>query len=142
MKKYLSLVREQVNYNFLVKFMQISGEENEQPDFLAKVAFVEYMTIDSQVLSFVQYSLAIDKLDVHVIQTGVNWMTPILFYLKNGLLTEKVNASRRLKVQASFCTNENVPYKRGFTRLYMRCLVPDEAGYIMREVHEGVGGNH
>ena len=32
--------------------------------------------------------------------------------------------------------------KKGFSCLYLRYLVPDEADYIMREVHEGVCGNH
>ena len=25
---------------------------------------------------------------------------------------------------------------------FIRCLTPGEANYVMREVHEGVGGNH
>ena len=37
---------------------------------------------------------------------------------------------------------EDVLYKRGFSHPYLKCLVPDEASYIIREVHEGVCGNH
>ena len=37
---------------------------------------------------------------------------------------------------------EDVLYKRGFSHPYLKCLVPDEANYIIREVHEGVCGNH
>ena len=33
-------------------------------------------------------------------------------------------------------------YKRGFSRPYLRCLVPEEAEYVMREVHEGICRNH
>ena len=33
-------------------------------------------------------------------------------------------------------------YKRGFSQPYLRCLAPDEANYILREVYEGVCGNH
>ena len=36
----------------------------------------------------------------------------------------------------------DVLYKRGFSRLYLRCLSHDEADYVMREVHEGICGNH
>ena len=32
--------------------------------------------------------------------------------------------------------------KRGFSRLYLRCLGPKEVDYTMREVHEGIFGNH
>ena len=37
---------------------------------------------------------------------------------------------------------KDVLYKRGFSRLYLRCLCQEEADYVMREVHEGICGNH
>ena len=50
---------------------------------------------------------------------------------------------RRIKYQANKYTvmNRNL-YKRGYAMPYLRCLRPDEAKYIMREIHEGVCGNH
>lgn len=53
MKKYLSMVKERVSQNFVVKFVQIPREENKQADRLAKAVSAEHMTIDSQVLSFI-----------------------------------------------------------------------------------------
>ena len=64
MKEYLSIVKERVNQKFMAKFVQIPREENEQPDRLAKAAFVEHMVINDQVLSFIQYSPAINKIGV------------------------------------------------------------------------------
>ena len=64
-------------------------------------------------------------------------------YLKNGMLPNGKDATRKLKVQASrFVIMKDVLYKRGFSRLYLRCLVPEEAEYVMREVHERICGNH
>ena len=37
---------------------------------------------------------------------------------------------------------KDILYKKGFSRLYLRCLIPEEAEYVMREVHEGICGNH
>ena len=37
---------------------------------------------------------------------------------------------------------KDVLYKRGFSRLYLRCLIPEEADYVMQEVHKGICGNH
>ena len=37
---------------------------------------------------------------------------------------------------------KNILYKRGFSHLYLRCLIPEEAEYVMREVHEGICENH
>jgi len=69
-------------------------------------------------------------------------MIPIISYLKNGTLTEDRNASRRLKVQASRSVLiGDVLYKRGFSRPYLRCLVPDETDYVIRD-YEGVCENH
>ena len=106
-------------------------------------ASAEYMLITSQVLSFVQYSLAIDKKDVQAIPVGVNWTRPIISSLRNETLPEDHNASYRLKVQLShFVLIEDVLYKRGFSHPYLRCFIPDEADFVMKEVHKGVCGNH
>ena len=68
---------------------------------------------------------------------------PIVSYLRNGILLEGRNTSYRLKVQASrFVMIEDVLHIRGFSCLYLRCLTPNEADYVVREVHEGVYGNH
>ena len=137
------MVRERVSQKFLAKFVQILKEENEQVDHLAKVASAEHMVINGQVLSFVQYLPAIEKIDVQVIPTGVDWTTPTVSYLRNGMLPEDHNAFQRLKVQSScFVLIGDVLYKIGFSRSYLRSLVPNEANYVMREVHEGVCGNH
>ena len=46
-------------------------------------------------------------------------------------------------MQASrFVLIRDVLYKRGFSRPYLRCLSHDEADYMMKEVHEGICGNH
>ena len=41
-----------------------------------------------------------------------------------------------------FVLIRDILYKRGFSRLYLRCLVPNETDYVMREVYEEVCGNH
>ena len=40
------------------------------------------------------------------------------------------------------CYDKDVLYKRGFSHPYLRCLSPEEADYVMREVHEEICGNH
>ena len=36
----------------------------------------------------------------------------------------------------------DVLYKKGFFRLYLSCLSHSETDYVMKEVHEGICGNH
>ena len=70
-------------------------------------------------------------------------MTPITSYLKDGVLPDDKEAARKLKVQAArFILIKDVLYKRGVLQPYLRCLGPEEADYVMREVHKGVCGNH
>ena len=67
------------------------------------------------------------------------WTTLITSYLKDDMLPDDKGAARKLKVQAvCFVLIKDVLYKRGFSRPYLRCLIPEEADYVMREVHEGV----
>lgn len=104
---------------------------------------VENLTVGSQVLSFTLHSPAIKETKIQVIPNRVDRMAPIVSYLKKGTLLENHTASRRMKVRASrFVLIGDVLYKRGFSHPYLRCLVLDEAGYVMREVHKGVCGNH
>ena len=101
------------------------------------------MTVHGNVLSFIQGSPLIDSVDVQEIGSESNWPTPLVSYLKNGILPNGREATRKLKVQAAwFILMKDVLYKRGFSRLYLRCLGPEEADNVMREVHEGICGNH
>ena len=77
------------------------------------------------------------------IENEENWMTPIMLYLKDGKLLEGKDEARKLRVRAArYVLLDEVLYKRGFSQLYLRCLAPDEANYVLREVHEGAYGNH
>ena len=59
------------------------------------------------------------------------------------MLPDGKEAARKLKVQVTqFMLIKDVLYKRSFSRPYLRCLVPKEVDYVMREVHEGVYGIH
>ena len=101
------------------------------------------MITHGNVLSFIQLSPLIDSDDMQEIGSEGNWTTPIASYLKNGVLPDEKEAARKLKVQVvRFVLIKDVLYKRGFSRLYLQCLGDEEADYVMREVHEGICGNH
>ena len=143
MKKYLEEVKNQIS-SLEVKFVQIPREENECVDHLAKAASAEFMSASKQVLSFVQISSFIDDgAQMQEINFEENWTTPLIAYLRLGILPDEKDATRKLKVQAlQFVLIRDVLYKRGFSRPNLRCLSHDEADYVIREVHEGICGNH
>ena len=142
MKKYLEQVKRRVD-DLQAKIVQILRGENDQADRLAKAASAEHMIVLNKVLSFVQFSPLIDPVDVQEIGSEINWTTPLVSYLKNGALLNSKEAARKLKVQAArFVLIKDVLYKKGFSHPYLKCLSPEEADYVMREVHEEIYGNH
>ena len=142
MKRYLDQVKRRVD-DLQAKIIQIPRGENEQAERLAKAASAEHMITHGNVLSFIQLSPLIDSSDVQEIGSESNWTTTIASYLKGGILPDKKEAARKLKVQAArFVLIKNVLYKRGFSHPYLRCIGNEEADYVMREVHEGICGNH
>ena len=101
------------------------------------------MITPGNVLSFVQLSPLIDSDDIQEIGSESKWTTPLVSYLKNGVLPDEKEVARKLKVQAArFVLIKDVLYKRGFSRPYLRCLGTEEADYVMRKVHEGICENH
>ena len=70
-------------------------------------------------------------------------MTPILNYLHSGELPVDHNKARKLGLRASwFVLIKEVLYKRGFAFPYLGCLTEDEANYALREIYEGICGDH
>ena len=143
MKKYLEELKNRIG-SLEVRFIQIPREGNECADRLAKAASTEFMIAPKQVLSFVQISSLIDdEANVQEINSEMNWTMPLIANLRSSTLPDGKDAARKLKVQVSrFVLIRDVLYKKGFSRPYLRCLSHDEADYVIREVHEGICGNH
>ena len=98
MKKYLEEVKNRIG-NLEVRFVQIPREENECADRLAKAASAEFMIASEQVLSFVQiFSLIDDGANMQEINSEKNWTTPLIAYLRSGILSDGKDAARKLKV--------------------------------------------
>ena len=96
---------------------------------------------DDKIKIVKQSSLQVTELNP--VNTEISWMMPIISYLQGGALPDDRHKARRLKVRASrFLMLQGILYKRSFSLPYLRCLAPDEAKYVMREIHEGICGNH
>ena len=71
------------------------------------------------------------------------WMIPIVRYLKEGWLPEDKTKARKIQIRVTrFIIIDNVLYKRGYSLPYLRYTSLEEADYILREIHEGIYGNH
>ena len=140
MKKYLEKVLQLAKKFKENDFVQILREENMEANALAKEASAN-KAIDE--FDEIQYIPSIDLPEVLQVQNKGNWMTSIISYLKDGSFSEGKDEARKLRVRsARYVLLNEVLYKRGFSQPYLRCLAPDEANYVLREVHSGACGNH
>ncbi|XP_016652663.1 PREDICTED: uncharacterized protein LOC107880143 [Prunus mume] len=88
-------------------------------------------------------SIEEDRKGMFPISSEPTWMDPIRDYLTHGFLPEDKAEARRVRYRSSqYLIINNKLYKRGFSLPYLRCLTPDEANSVLREIHEGVYGNH
>ena len=140
MKKYLNKVSRLIKKFSEAHFVQIPREENMEADTLAKEASVSEL-MDK--FDEIQYMPSIDLPEVQQIGGDENWMTPIVGYLKEGKLPQGRDEARKLRIKsAKYVLMDELLYNRGFSQPYLRCLAPDEANYVLREVHEEACGNH
>ena len=139
-RKYLNKVERLVKIFKEANFVKILREENMEANILTKEASTNEAMEE---FDEIQYIPSIDLSEVQQVESGGNWMTPIVSYLKDRRLLEGKDEARKLRVRsARYVLMDEVLYKRGFSQTYLRCLAPNEANYLLREVHEGVCGNH
>ena len=70
-------------------------------------------------------------------------MTPIILYLKDGVLHEDKKKTRLLRLKVTWYTMYNDQlYKRGFSAPLLKYVDLEEGNYILQEIHEGICGNH
>lgn len=72
-----------------------------------------------------------------------SWMDHIISYLKDKNLPDNKDEARKILLRlARYVILGDVLYKRGYSLSYLRYLTSKEANYVMREIHEGICGNH
>ena len=91
----------------------------------------------------VQTIPSIDRLQTLSVQRPSTWMDLILSYIRDGQLPFDLSEAKKVRVRAARFTVVNGEfYKRGFSLPYLKCLNPEEATYVLQEIHECVYGNH
>jgi len=55
----------------------------------------------------------------------------------------EVHSEKVMKQQAAwFLLIDQDPYQRGYTRPLLKCITPEQATYVTREIHKGVCDTH
>ena len=88
-------------------------------------------------------SVDLSNEEVSPVMSDPSWMDPIWDYLIEGLLPNDPKEASKLRTRsAKFTIIGGALYKRGFFTPVLKCIAGGDADYVLREVHEGVCGNH
>ena len=88
-------------------------------------------------------SVDLNNEEVSPVMSKPSWMDPIWDYLIEGLLPNDPKEASKLRSRsARFTIHWGSLYKRGFFTPILKCIAKEDADYVLREVHEGVCGNH
>ncbi|XP_073120816.1 uncharacterized protein [Henckelia pumila] len=143
---YLTQVNELLSRldNYDVK--KIPRVENESADCLAKLAS-SLANIDNRKITFLTYGKEEDDGSYFTIfyadSEEPSWKYEIIAYLMRGNLPANQIEARKLRVRAArFTIIDGELYKKGFSSPYLKCLTPAKGNYVLREIHEGICGNH
>ena len=142
---YLKKVRDLLKNFMLVQVRQIPRAENSRADTLAKLATASQEDLSR--LTPVKY-LAEPSIDpygkeVTPIESEPSWMDPIWDYLIDGRPPDDPKEASKIRTRsAMFINHKGSLYKRGFFTPILKCIAGKDADYVLREVHEGVCGNH
>ena len=70
-------------------------------------------------------------------------MTPIISFLQDGRLPQDIEEAKKVRKRTTrFTILNDTLYKRGLSMPYLKCVDEEEAEYILKEIHEGVCGDH
>ena len=142
---YLKKVQDLLKKFMLVQVRHIPRVENSRADALAKLATASQEDLSR--LTPIEYLVEpfVDLYGVEVAPIGSkpSWMDPIWDYITDGRLPDDPKEAAKIRTRpARFTNHKGSLYKRGFFTPVLKCIVGKDTEYVLREVHEGICGNH
>ena len=142
---YLKKVRELLKKFIRVQVKHVLRVKNSRADALAKLATASQEDL-GRLIPIEHLSeplVSIDNEEVSPVMSEPSWMDPIWDYLVDGTLPSDPKEASKLRARlARFTVHQGTLYKRGFSTPILKCVGKEDANYILREVHEGIYGNH
>ena len=142
---YLNKVRELLKKSVRVQVRYVPRAENSQADALAKLATALQDDLDRliPVKHLPEPSININNEEIFPVMTASSWMDPIWDYSLKGTNPSDQNEASKLRARsARFALLRGTLYKRGFSTPLLKCIGKEDVNYVLREVHEGICGNH
>ena len=142
---YLQKVRDLLKKFMLVQVRHVPRAENSRADALAKLAtsLQEDLSRSTPVEYLVEPSTYLCDVEVAQVGSEPSWMDPIWDYIIDGCLPDDPKEAAKIRTRsARFTNHKGSLYKRGFFTPILKCITGKNTEYVLREVHEGIYGNH
>ena len=142
---YLQKVRDLLKKIVLVQVKHVPRPKNSRVGALAKLATTLQEDLDRSTPVEYLAEPSIDPYSMVVAPVGSvpSWMDPIWDYINDGTLPDDPKEAAKIRVRSSRFTNHKGSlYKRGFFTPFLKCIAGEDTEYVLREVHEGICGNH
>ena len=142
---YLKKVRELFKKFIRVQVRHVPRVENSRVDVLKKLATASQEDLDKLVPieHLPEPSVNVNNEEVSPVMSEPSWMDPIWNYLVDGILPSDPKEASKLRTRsARFTIHRGALHKRGFSTPILKCVGWEDANYVLREVLEGICGNH
>ena len=142
---YLQKVRDLLKKIVLVQVKHVPRTENSRADALAKLATTsqEVLGRSTPVEYLAEPSIDPYNMVIAPVESMPSWMDPIWDYIIDGSLPNDPNKAAKIRARsARFTNHKGSLYKRGFFTPFLKCIAGEDTEYVLREVHEGICGNH
>ena len=142
---YLQKVRDLLKTFVLVQVKHVPRAENSRTDALAKLATAlqEDLNRSTPVEYLAEPSIDLCDVEVAQVESEPSWMDPIWDYIIDGRLPDDPKEAAKIRTRSTRFTNHKGSlYKRGFFTPIRKCIAGKNTEYVLREVHEGICGNH
>ncbi|XP_021991948.1 uncharacterized protein LOC110888747 [Helianthus annuus] len=118
--------------------------ENNPADALSKLASTNFQYLAKEIHIEILQNPLVPLRQVNVIQYGTtSWMTPIIAYLQSGVTPENKAEARKLQYKAChYQMGDMILYRKSYLWPLLRCVDPQDATYLIREIHDGICGIH
>ena len=142
---YVQKVRDLLKKFVLVQVKHVPRAENSRADALAKLATASQEDLDRSTTVEYLTEPSIDPYSVVVapVESVPIWMDPIWDYIIDGSLPDDPKEAAKIRGRsARFNNHKGSLYKRGFFTPFLKFIAGEDTKYVLREVHEGICGNH
>ena len=145
MTLYLQKVRDLLKKFVLVQVRHVPRAENSRADALAKLATTvqEDLSRSTPIEYLIEPSIDLCDVEFAAVGSEPSWMDPIWVYIIDGRLPDDLKEASKIRMRsARFTNHKGSLYKRGFFMPILKCIAGKNTEYVLREVHEGICGNH